>query len=57
MAVKRVTVCTDGLSATVQTFQEMKITSVAKFVGAMIGSDGYIHHWTVLRNKFVRAVG
>ena len=35
----------------------MKITRVAKDVGAMIGSDGYLHRLTVPRNKFVRVCG
>ena len=35
----------------------MKITRVAKDEGAMIGSDGYLHRWTVPRNKFVRVCG
>ena len=31
----------------------MKINRVAKYVGAMIGPDGYLHRWTAPRNTVV----
>ena len=38
-------------------FEEMKITRVVKYVGAMIGPDGHLHRWTAHRNKFVTTCG
>ena len=35
-------------------FEEVKITRVAKYVGAIIGRDGYLHRWTATRNTFVK---
>ena len=32
----------------------MKIVKYAKYVGTMIGPEGYIHRWTAPRKKFSR---
>ena len=35
-----------------QEFREMKIVKFAKYVGTMIGPEGYLHRWTAPREKF-----
>ena len=32
-------------------FREMQIVRYAKYIGTMIGPDGYIHRWTAPRKK------
>ena len=34
----------------------MQIDRHAKYVGTMIGPDGYIHRWTAHREKFIQRV-
>ena len=34
----------------------MQIVRYAKYVGTMIGPDGYIHRWTAHRKKFIQRV-
>ena len=37
-------------------FGEMQIVRYAKYVGTMIGPDGYIHRWTAHRKSFIQRV-
>ena len=37
-------------------FREMQIVRCAKYVGTMIGPDGYIHRWTAPRKNFIQRV-
>ena len=37
-------------------FREMQIVRYAKYVGTMIGPDGYIHRWTAPGKKFIQRV-
>ena len=37
------------LSQNCDKFREMQIVRYAKYVGTMIGADGYIHRWTAPR--------
>ena len=37
-------------------FREMQIVRYAKYVGTMIGPDGYIHRWTAHRKNFIQRV-
>ena len=37
-------------------FREMQIVRYAKYVGTMIGPDGYIHRWTAPRKRFIQRV-
>ena len=39
------------LSETCEEFREMQIVRHAKYVGTMIGPDGYIHRWTAPRKN------
>ena len=36
-------------------FREMQIVRHAKYVGTMIGPDGYLHHWTAPKKKLCNA--
>ena len=38
-------------------FREMKIVKFAKYVGTMIGPEGYLHRWTAPREKFNQRTG
>ena len=40
--------------ATRPKFREVNIARVAKYSGAMIGPERYLHRWTAPRNNFVR---
>ena len=39
------------ISENCEDFREMQIVRHAKYVGTMIGHDGYIHRWTATRKK------
>ena len=38
-------------------FREMKIVKYAKYVGTMIGPEGYFHRWTAPLEKFIHRTG
>ena len=44
------------ISENCQEFREMQIVRYAKYVGTMIGPDGYIHRWTAPRKKIIQHV-
>ena len=44
------------ISENCEEFREMQIVRHAKYVGTMIGPDGYLHRWTAPRKKFVQRV-
>ena len=44
------------LSENCEEFREMQIVRYAKYVGTMLGPDGYIHRWTALLEKFIQRV-
>ena len=44
------------LSEKCEEFREMQIVRYAKYVGTMIGPDGYIHRWTAPRKRFIQRV-
>ena len=44
------------ISENCEQFREMQIVRHAKYVGTMIGPDGYLHRWAVPRTKFVQRV-
>ena len=32
----------------------MKVVKYAKYVGSMVGPEGYLHRWTAPREKFIQ---
>ena len=44
----------DWVSTNCEEFREMKIVQYAKYVGTMIGPEGYLHRWTAPRKKFIQ---
>ena len=56
MAVKHVAACTDRWSRNCPDVEEMKITRVAKYVGARIGSNGYLHGMDIAPSQISQGV-
>ena len=44
----------DWVSTKCEEFCETKIVKYAKYVGTMIGPEGYLHPWTAPREKFIQ---
>ena len=40
------------VSTNCEEFREMKIVKYAKYVGTVIGPEGYLHRWTTPRERF-----
>ena len=51
MVVKDGSLSCAGCQITVRIFREQQIVRSAKYVGTMIGPDGYVHRWTAPRKN------